>query len=84
MTPMRRNNMGLRMSRELRTSTRLQMSPAQGTSTKVPELKGSATFPKQNEPGESADTSTPTARQQRVEQRRKGMKGQASSAKDIH
>jgi hypothetical protein len=41
----------------------------------------SATAPKTDVSGESADTSTPSARQQRIEQRRKGMKGQAAAPK---
>jgi Putative peptidoglycan binding domain len=37
--------------------------------------------PGTNVSGESADTSAPSARQQRIEQRRKGMKGNAAEAK---
>jgi hypothetical protein len=48
------------------------------TGHKTPAHQESATAPKTNE---SADTSTPTARQQRIEQRRKGMKGQAAAPK---
>ena len=55
--------------------------PGAGTSAKTSEQQKSATAPKTNDSGESADTSTPTARQQRVEQRRKGMKGQAAAPK---
>ena len=53
--------------------------PAAGTGHKAPEHQESATAPKTNDSGESADPSTPTARQQRIEQRRKGMKGQAAA-----
>src|SRR5438045_7758054 len=53
--------------------------PGAGKSANAPAHQESATSPKTNESGESADTSTPTARQQRVEQRRKGMKGQAAA-----
>jgi hypothetical protein len=55
--------------------------PSAGKSHKAPAHEESATAPKTNDAGESADTSTPTARQQRVEQRRKGMKGQAAAPK---
>src|SRR5438067_5775862 len=48
-------------------------------SANAPAHQESATSPQTNESGESADTSTPTARQQRVEQRSKGMKGQATA-----
>ena len=52
--------------------------PGAGKSAKTSEHQESATSPKTDD---SADTSTPTARQQRVEQRRKGMKGQAAAPK---
>src|SRR5437764_5604106 len=55
--------------------------PGAGKSANAPAHQESATAPKTNE---SADTSTPTARQQRIEQRdqrRKGMKGQAAAPK---
>src|SRR5437762_1379312 len=55
--------------------------PGTGKGHNAPAHQESATSPKTNESGESADTSTPTARQQRVEQRRKGMKGQAEAPK---
>jgi hypothetical protein len=55
--------------------------PGAGKSAKAPAHQESATAPKTNVSGESADTSTPSARQQRVEQRRKGMKGQAAAPK---
>src|SRR5437764_8668562 len=55
--------------------------PGAGKGHNAPAHQESATSPKTNESGESADTSTPTARQQRVEQRRKGMKGQAAAPK---
>ena len=64
--------------RELSTSTPTN-EPGAGKSAKTPEHQESATAPKTND--DSADTSTPTARQQRVEQRRKGMKGQAAAPK---
>lgn len=51
--------------------------PGAGKGHNAPTHQQSATTPKTNVSGESAGTSTPTARQQRVEQRRKGMKGQA-------
>ena len=47
-------------------------------SQKTPAHGESATAPKTND---SADTSTPSARQQRIEERRKGMKGQAEAPK---
>src|SRR5512140_2061423 len=50
--------------------------PGAGQGHKTPAHEESATGAKTNE---SADTSTPTARQQRVEQRRKAMKGQAAA-----
>ena len=52
--------------------------PGAGKSANAPAHQESATSPKTDE---SADTSTPNARQQRVEQRRKGMKGQAPASK---
>ena len=52
-----------------------------GDGQKAPAHQESATAPKTDVSGESADTSTPTARQQRIEQRRKGMKGQAAVPK---
>ena len=56
--------------------------PGAGTGHKTPAHEESATAPKTNTnvSGESADTSTPTERQQRIEQRRKGMKGPAAAA----
>ena len=45
----------------------------------APTHQQSATTPKTNVSGEPVGTSTPTARQQRVEQRRKGMKGEAAT-----
>ena len=47
-------------------------------SQKTPAHGESATAPKTND---SADTSTPSARQQRIEERKKGMKGQAEAPK---
>ena len=55
--------------------------PGAGKGHKAPAHQESATAPKTNVSGESADTSTPTARQQRIEQRRKGTKGQAAAPK---
>ena len=55
--------------------------PATGTGRKAPAHQESATAPKTNVSGESADTSTPSARQQQIEQRKKGMKGQAAAPK---
>ena len=52
--------------------------PGAGKSAKASEHQESATAPKTND---SADTSTPGARQQRIEQRKKGMKGQAEAPK---
>jgi len=52
--------------------------PSAGKSAKASEHEESATAPKTND---SADTSTPSARQQRIEQRKKGMKGQAEAPK---
>jgi Putative peptidoglycan binding domain len=49
--------------------------PGAGESAKASPHQESATAPKTND---SADTSTPSAGQQRIEQRRKGMKGQAA------
>ncbi len=57
-------------------STQLRMSLAQEKATMLQTHQESATTPKTNE---SAGASTPTARQQRVEQRRKGMKGEAAT-----
>src|SRR4029077_13051019 len=51
--------------------------PGAGMGHKTPAHQESATSPKTDE---SADTSTPTERQQRIEQRRKGMKGPAAAA----
>src|SRR4029077_4379743 len=50
--------------------------PGAGKGHNPPAHQESATAPKTND---SADTSTPTARQQRVEERRKGMKGEAAT-----
>ena len=55
--------------------------PNAGKGHNAPAHEESATAPKTNDSGESADTSTANARQQRVEQRRKGMKGQAAAPK---
>jgi hypothetical protein len=53
--------------------------PGAEKSHKASAHQESATAPKTNVSGESADTSTPSARQQRIEQRRKGMKGPAAA-----
>jgi hypothetical protein len=55
--------------------------PGAGKGHKAAAHQESATAPKTNVSGESADTSTPSARQQRIEQRRKGMKEPAAAAK---
>jgi hypothetical protein len=52
--------------------------PGAEKSAKASEHQESATAPKTND---SADTSTPSARQQRIEQRKKGMKGEAAAPK---
>ena len=52
--------------------------PGAGKGHNAPAHQESATAPKTND---SADTSTPSARQQRIEQRKKGMKGQAAAPK---
>jgi hypothetical protein len=52
--------------------------PGAGKGHKTPAHGESATAPKTND---SADTSTPSARQQRIEERRKGMKGEAAVPK---
>jgi hypothetical protein len=52
--------------------------PGAGKGHNAPTHQESATAPKTND---SADTSTPSARQQRIEQRKKGMKGQAEAPK---
>jgi hypothetical protein len=54
--------------------------PGAGKGQKAPVHQESATAPKTNVSGESADTST-SARQQRIEERKKGMKGPAAAAK---
>jgi Putative peptidoglycan binding domain len=53
--------------------------PGAGKGHNAPTHQQSAATPKTNVSGESAGTSTPTARQQRVEQRKKGMKGEAAA-----
>jgi Putative peptidoglycan binding domain len=55
--------------------------PGAGKGHKTPAHQESATSPKSNVSGESADTSTPNERQQRIEERKKGMKGPAAEAK---
>ena len=53
--------------------------PGAGKSAKASAHQESATAPKTNVSGESADTSTPTARQQRIEERRKARGGAAAA-----
>jgi hypothetical protein len=52
--------------------------PGAGKGHNAPAHQESATASKTND---SADTSTPSARQQRIEQRKKGMKGEAAAPK---
>jgi Putative peptidoglycan binding domain len=52
-----------------------------GKGQKAPAHQESATAPGTNVSGQAATAQTPTARQQRVEERKKGMKGQAAAAK---
>ena len=54
--------------------------PGAGKGQKAPVHQESATAPKTNASGESAETST-SASQQRIEERKKGMKGPAAEAK---
>ena len=55
--------------------------PGAGKGRKARGNQESATAPGSNVSSESADTSAPSARQQRIEQQRKGMKGQAAAPK---
>ncbi len=55
--------------------------PGAAKNAKPSAHQQTATTPKPKVSGESAGASTPTTRQQRVEQRKKGMKGQAAAPK---
>ena len=55
--------------------------PSTGKSHKTSTNQESAPAPKTNVSGQPADTQTPSARQQRIQERRKGMKGAAAGAK---
>jgi len=55
--------------------------PGAGKGQKAPENHESATGPKSNVSGQAPGAQTPTAQQQRIEERRKGMKGPAAAAK---
>src|SRR4029077_8701318 len=55
--------------------------PGAGKGHKTPAHQESATSPKSNVSGESADMATPNERQKRIEERRKGMKDPAAAAK---
>src|SRR5213080_3155979 len=48
---------------------------------KAPAKEGSPTAPKSNVSGQEGSAATPSARQQRIEERRKGMKTPAPNAK---
>src|SRR5512132_2451239 len=52
--------------------------PGAGKGQKAPANEESATAPKSNVSGQEGSAATPSARQQRIEQRRKGMKGPAA------
>src|SRR5215208_811057 len=55
--------------------------PGAAKGAKASPHQQTATTPQSNVSGASAGASTPTARQQRIEQRQKGMKGQAAAPK---
>jgi hypothetical protein len=55
--------------------------PGAGKGQKAPVNQESATAPKSNVSGQSVDAATPSARQQRIEERRKGMKAPPAAAK---
>ena len=57
--------------------------PGAGNGQKAPENEESATAPKSNVSGQEGSAATPSARQQRIEERRKGMKGRRCG-KDIY
>src|SRR5205814_6015079 len=54
--------------------------PGAGKGRKTPAPQGSANTPETNVSGKPAGAESPTARQQRIEERRKGMKGSAAGA----
>ena len=53
--------------------------PGAGKGQKAPAKEESATAPKSNVSGQEGNAATPSARQQRIEERRKGMKGPAAA-----
>ena len=53
--------------------------PVAGKGQKAPAKEESATAPETNVSGQKAGAATPSARQQRIEERRKGMKGPAAA-----
>ena len=53
--------------------------PGAGKGQKAPAKEESATGPKSNVSGQEGSAATPSARQQRIEERRKGMKGPAAA-----
>ena len=53
--------------------------PGAGKGQKAPAKEESATAPKSNVSGQEGSAATPSARQQRIEERRKGMKGPAAA-----
>jgi Putative peptidoglycan binding domain. len=55
--------------------------PGAGKGQKTPPKEEAATAPGTNVSGQKADAPTPSARQQRIEERRKGMKGPAAVEK---
>jgi len=55
--------------------------PGAGKGEKAPANQESATAPGTNVSGQEGSAATPSARQQRIEQRRKGMKGPPAAAK---
>jgi hypothetical protein len=63
------------------TQERGANEPGAGKGQKTPASHEPATAPKTNVSGEPAGAQTPSARQQRTEERRKGVKGPAAEAK---
>jgi hypothetical protein len=55
--------------------------PGAGKGQKAPAKEESATAPKSDVSGQDGSAATPSVRQQRIEQRRKGMKGPAAAEK---
>ena len=53
--------------------------PSAGNAQKAPAKEESATAPKSNVSGQEGSAATPSTRQQRIEERRKGMKGPAAA-----